>query len=1274
MSAAEGERHPLDRIAEEFADRIRRGESPEVEAYAAAHPALADRIRELFPTLLVMEALAPVRETAPEPADAGPPLDLPPVVGRYRLGREIGRGGMGVVFEATPAEPRADGQDRRVALKVVHRHLSHRLGFLERFLREASIGSRVRHPNVVHTLDAGVHEGADGRELPFLVMEHVEGASLGELATRLGGRIPEPLLRHLARQIAEGLESIHAEGIVHRDLKPSNVMVTDDHLVRIMDLGVARLQDASDQVSSTGQFVGSVRYAAPEQFHAGRQPVGPAADLYSLGVTLYELATGRHPFDTASPYSLMAAHLNQVPVSAGRRAPELSPFFSALLDALLAKEPAARLAGARELCDVLAAGDGGAWWSDRQGRLAVGQSRITRPAVRREGALQGREEALSRLRGAWEEARADGGRIVVLRGEGGLGKSRLIDAFADGLEGQPIHMLYGSYPPGGGRGGLSAAVFGALGDADVGRRLGALLGDTPDLVEPFAAFVQDLPPPGGQDPIDARTVRTLYVHLLKALSRERPTVWVVDDLQFAPREDLRIVLDLARATSDERALLVLTSRDDLPSPLADELGRLPGVETVTLAPLERSDALALLAETLGSAPWVRLVSERVVEAAGGNPLFLLEMAQEIARERREGGLGSGATPTSAQLRRLLVPEAIRDLVEIRLRAVPEGQRPLLDVGALLGFEFDPTVVASALGSDLLDVLQTLGALERRTGIVRSAEDRFRFHHHQILEVLRDAMPSGLARAYHARIARVLEERRDATAGEADDEPSAAVVQLAVHALRGGDARLGQRFVEPALAFLTARHAVREVLDLCDLALATEPAPGADLRARVLHQRVRACNMLGLRDEYVESVRALLEASRAAADPRLLARAYRERGELATNDGDPATARVWLQRALSLARELDATGIEQVTRLALAAQCASQGEFRAAVEHGAQARRLARGEGNAMGEARALLSMAGHSTFLGAYADALGHLEAGLALVASGGVQGWRLRTRAFGMRGNVCYALSRYEEAQASYEASLDLAQRIGDREFTAVNLDNLGGTLLALGRLGDAVSNLEQAVGLAAGTAGMVKATGTIANLGSACLAVGDLETAGRHRHRALDTTRAHGIRRLEGYVLHDVAVLKACQEDVAGALEDARASLAVRETRGKEGLAASQLLIGSLLVRLGQSDEARTSFDAARQAAAEAGEAVLGTRAALWLAALGRERESEVPAPESPACFDAIEMHLLRHRAGARASGHLEEAHRILEAAAATLPTGRARDACRTQSPTALLFGLLA
>lgn len=1273
MSGGREGRNPLDRVAEEFAERLRRGESPDVEAYALAHPSLAAQIRELFPTLLVMEALAPVRETEAEALETGLPLELPSVLGAYRLGTEIGRGGMGVVFEAVRVPRDEEGEGPRVALKVVHGHLSHRPGFLERFLREASIGSRVRHPNVVHTQDAGVHERADGSELPYLVMEYVRGASLQELALRLGGRVPEPLLRHLAQQIAGGLASIHAAGIVHRDLKPSNVMVTDDRLVRIMDLGVARLLDASDRVSSTGQFVGSVRYAAPEQFHAGRRPVGPAADLYALGVTLYELATARHPFDASSPYTLMAAHLNEVPVPARSRAPEISPFFSALLDTLLMKDPPARFVSAREFGEVLSDGEGSAWWTDRRSRLPESTALITRPAVRREGTLRGRDGALEVLEDAWCAAKDGSGRIVVVRGESGLGKSRLLDAFADRLEQESVRMLYGSYPPSGGRGGLAESLLEALGEADLESRLAEYLSDTPDLVASFAAYLKDLPAPAGLDPLEEPAVRTLYAHLVQALSRERPLVWVVDDLQFASREDLFIVLGIARVLRGERALLVLTSRAALPAPLAEELGRLDRVNTITLEPLARPDALSLVAETLGSAPWVHLVSERLVEAADGNPFFLLEMAQEILRERSASARARTSTPTSEALRRLLMPAAIRDLVEVRLRAVAEEERPLLDVGALLGFEFDPEIVAAALDMDILDVLQILSALERRTGVVRTTLNHVRFHHHQVLEVLREAMPPRLARAYHARIARVLEARYDRGRAEGEEEPGPEVARLAEHALRGGETRLGHRFVRPGLAFLAARHAVREVLELCDLALATKPPLEPALRARILHRRVHASNVLGLKHEYLDSVKGLLGAAREAGEPELLARAYREQGELATNQGDPDTARDWLQRALALAQELDGTALEQSTQLALATHAAACSDYKAAVAHGTEARRLAHERDDADGEALALISRGGHHAFLGAYADADADLEAGIVLIRSRGQRAWRLKLRAFGLLGNVRYARSSYAEAKTSYEASLDFSQRIGDRQLTAANLDNLGGTLLALGRLGDALSNLEQAVELLEGVLGTGKATVAVANLGSAYLLVGDLDAAERYLTRALDASRSRGIGRIEAYGLHDRAMLKECRGDLEGALEDARTALALREARGREGLGASHLQIGGLLTRHGLPGDSEFHFRAAERTATETGEAILGARAALWLAVLGKRSEEDVPSTGSPALFDAIELHLLRHRAGSGRAGHADEARRAFEDAADTLPTAEARAAFRARSPAAMLFSLL-
>ena len=179
------------------------------------------------------------------------------LLGPYRIGPEIGSGGMGSVFLAT-VEGDAAGLEpgARVAVKVVHPHLLARPGFFKRFLREGRAGRQVGHENVVRTLEVDALQ-VEGRTVHFLVMEHVEGRTLRELLGDLGA-IPEALLRELARQIAAGLSAIHAAGIVHRDLKPENVLVTDDHRVRVMDLGVARIVEESVALTREGQFAGSL--------------------------------------------------------------------------------------------------------------------------------------------------------------------------------------------------------------------------------------------------------------------------------------------------------------------------------------------------------------------------------------------------------------------------------------------------------------------------------------------------------------------------------------------------------------------------------------------------------------------------------------------------------------------------------------------------------------------------------------------------------------------------------------------------------------------------------------------------------------------------------------------------------------------------------------------------------------------------------------------------------------------------------------------------------
>jgi eukaryotic-like serine/threonine-protein kinase len=349
----------------------------------------------------------------------GPPL------GPYRIVSELGAGGMGTVYRAeTQAAVHGFEAGASVALKVIHPQLLASPGFFKRFLREAELGRSVRHENVVRTIEADALLSGE-RQVHFMVLEYVEGKSLRRLLEELG-RVPETLLREIAEQTAAGLAAIHAKGIVHRDLKPENVLLSHDHRVRVMDLGVAKLQEASVVLTREGQFTGSLLYAAPEQFQ-GRE-VGPAADLYSLGVILYELATGAHPFARDTAASIIHAHLHGEPPSACDAGVGVSPFLGEVIATLLRKAPSERIESAAALRELIVEAERSSWWAEREASSRARGSGLPRILVDRETHLHGREQDLRTLRDAWTRASAGEGGVVLMVGEPGIGKTRILDA------------------------------------------------------------------------------------------------------------------------------------------------------------------------------------------------------------------------------------------------------------------------------------------------------------------------------------------------------------------------------------------------------------------------------------------------------------------------------------------------------------------------------------------------------------------------------------------------------------------------------------------------------------------------------------------------------------------------------------------------------------------------------------------------------------------------------------------------------------------------------
>ena len=264
------------------------------------------------------------------------------VSGRYSLERELGRGGMGIVFLA-----RDVGLDRPVAIKLLPFHLAAQVELRDRFLSEARLAARLSHPNIVT-----IHAVEQHEDLIFFVMAYVRGETLTQRVERTGPLPPATAIR-LLQEVAWGLGYAHANGVIHRDVKPDNILI--EHAsgrAMVADFGVAFAADANRHTAA-GQLVGTPHYVSPEQ--ASGEPVDARSDLYSLGVTMFFALTGRPVFDAPSPLAVVTKHLTEPPPSLTEIRKDLPAVLTQAVARCLEKEPGKRFRSAEELAEALAA-------------------------------------------------------------------------------------------------------------------------------------------------------------------------------------------------------------------------------------------------------------------------------------------------------------------------------------------------------------------------------------------------------------------------------------------------------------------------------------------------------------------------------------------------------------------------------------------------------------------------------------------------------------------------------------------------------------------------------------------------------------------------------------------------------------------------------------------------------------------------------------------------------------------------------------------------------
>ena len=705
------------------------------------------------------------KEQVPEePArpEARPDVGMVPpaaatLAGHFELLSELGSGSSGTVHRARLLVPYGELEaGTEIAVKFLRQDLVHDEKARRRMEAEGELGEQVRHPNV-----AAIHgfETIDllGMQASYLLMEYVRGTTLRQLLATQGPPV-EDLTRRIGADAAKGMHALHRRGVVHRDIKPDNLVLTPQGEVKIVDLGLARpFGTRGYGSSSSGGIAGTVTYTAPEILRA--EPTSPRSDLYALGVVLFEVTTGRHPFrHCTTADDMIHAHLYEAPPRPSHFRPRISVLLEELILQLLEKDPDRRPRDAAEVARALQFGDQSEWWRRHANAAPALESRRRLREMRRQAdtPFHGREEELERLDRLLAAARKGTGRAVLVRGPEGMGRRRLLDEAIDGWldRHQDLLLLGGEADSDIGHGEPFASTLldlllrGDAKDSPNARDRAALrareefvLGEAPAAA--LAATVQGT----SRESPEVRADR-LASALLHLASGTRTLVLRVD---LADRLDTsgRLVLQrLLGSLAGRRLLLLLTGGPDCA--LGGE------VERIELAGLPEREFAAFgraLFARPGEVPEAFL--QQAHATLSGSPGNLVECLEELAQERKLRGrpgayddLAADAEPQPA--------ERTLQRVQERVARLGEKHRHVLQVAAVLGERCSLADLAQLSNVVELQVLETLSLFRGR--VIRAQGGEVAFRHASFRLAMLRSIPEPRRIELHRHAAAILAER------------------------------------------------------------------------------------------------------------------------------------------------------------------------------------------------------------------------------------------------------------------------------------------------------------------------------------------------------------------------------------------------------------------------------------------------------------------------------------------------------------------------------------
>ena len=792
--------------------------------------------------------------------------------GRYLIRRSIGQGGQKKVYLA-----RDDRLDRDVVIALLKTDdLS--AESVPRLTREAQAMARLgSHPNIVTVYDIGDEGGR-----PFIVSQYVEGGSVADLLKSADKhRLPLDQTIRIASQICQALVHCHRQGIIHRDLKPGNVWLAQDGTAKLGDFGLAVSADFS-RITLEGALVGTVVYMPPELM-LGHQ-AEPRSDLYSLGVLLYEVVTGRPPFVGDQFVAIISQHINSPPVAPSWHNPEVPQALESLILRLLAKSPEERPASAAEVAKALAAiGSSAPALAER----AVHQDAksLSRLAA---GVFIGREQETRELRVALHDTVSGKGHLFMLVGEPGSGKTRMTEQLATYARLCNAQVLTGSCYEGEGAPAfwpwlqIIRSYAQELEPETLLSIMGPGAADISQVVSEIRERLPDLPSPPALEPEQARfRLFDSVTTFLKNAGKLQPLVVILDDLHWADKPSLLLLQFLARELKDACILVIGTYRDmelGRQHPLSQTLGELSrqGLSArIVLRGLTEQDVARFIEMTAGIEPTEKLV-KTVYQQTEGNPFFLNEIVKLLVVE---GQLERPHTTSTSSIR---IPEGVREVIGRRLDQLSDECNRVLTIASVIGREFSLDALeplSDVSGDQLLELLDEAMAA-RVINELPQAHGQYSFVHALIRETLYDEISIARRVRFHRRIGETLEKLYG-------DSPDSHLNELAYHFFQASPAGGSDKAIDYAIR--AAKRANSQ--------LAYEEAAGHYERARAV---------LDLQDEIDEAQRCemslvLGDAQKKAGNSAKAREAFLQAADIARKRGAPEQlARAALEIGIGMA--------------------------------------------------------------------------------------------------------------------------------------------------------------------------------------------------------------------------------------------------------------------------------------------------------------------------------------------------------------------------------------